>query len=246
MSLIPIQTLDRAATHASSQAPVSPQLPAAPSRPGAIVQGPNGTSARVYSAQDVSALNARKNELSKQINSAHNRRKEVQEELRKATTPADRAGLEQRLGVLDARIARLEQDIDENSGQLASQAAQLAFTTGSPGHYWLPAGTNANSGRGFPAEVVALFVLFPLALAIARNIWKRGARPVAAPRNDDTTQRLERIEQAMDAIAIEVERVSEGQRFVTRLMAEGRPALGVGEPAIAPLRVADTSLVERP
>jgi hypothetical protein len=33
-------------------------------------------------------------------------------------------------------------------------------------------------------------------------------------------ERLERIEQGMDAIAIEVERVSEGQRFVTRLLSE--------------------------
>ena len=31
----------------------------------------------------------------------------------------------------------------------------------------------------------------------------------------------------MDAIAIEIERVSEGQRFVTRLMAEGKSAIPV-------------------
>ena len=30
------------------------------------------------------------------------------------------------------------------------------------------------------------------------------------------------MEQAIDAVAIEVERVSEGQRFVTRLLSEGR------------------------
>ncbi len=39
--------------------------------------------------------------------------------------------------------------------------------------------------------------------------------------------RLERIEQAVEAIAIEVERVSEGQRFTTRLLTE----------RISPLRV---------
>jgi hypothetical protein len=33
-------------------------------------------------------------------------------------------------------------------------------------------------------------------------------------------ERLSRIEQAVDAIAVETERVSEGQRFVTRLLAE--------------------------
>jgi hypothetical protein len=33
-------------------------------------------------------------------------------------------------------------------------------------------------------------------------------------------QRLERIEQAVDSIAIEVERISEGQRFTTKLLSE--------------------------
>jgi hypothetical protein len=33
-------------------------------------------------------------------------------------------------------------------------------------------------------------------------------------------ERLERIEQAVDSIALEVERVSEGQRFTTRLLSE--------------------------
>ncbi|MFN2397704.1 MAG: hypothetical protein ABR543_03515 [Gemmatimonadaceae bacterium] len=42
-------------------------------------------------------------------------------------------------------------------------------------------------------------------------------------------ERLRRIEQAVDSIAIEVERVSEGQRFVTRLLADpGQAPSGVG------------------
>ena len=36
----------------------------------------------------------------------------------------------------------------------------------------------------------------------------------------DIQDRMSRIEQAVDAIAIEVERMSEGQRFTTRLLAE--------------------------
>jgi hypothetical protein len=42
--------------------------------------------------------------------------------------------------------------------------------------------------------------------------------------NDENAQRLERLEQGMEAIAIEIERVSEGQRFVTKLLSEA-PAL---------------------
>ena len=33
-------------------------------------------------------------------------------------------------------------------------------------------------------------------------------------------QRLERVEQAVESIAIEIERISEGQRFVTKLMSD--------------------------
>jgi hypothetical protein len=40
-------------------------------------------------------------------------------------------------------------------------------------------------------------------------------------------ERLERVEQAVEAIAIEIERVSEGQRFVTKLLNErAQPRLG--------------------
>jgi hypothetical protein len=45
----------------------------------------------------------------------------------------------------------------------------------------------------------------------------------------------ERLEEAMEAIAIEVERISEGQRFTTKLLAERRDAT----PEIAPLRATE-------
>ncbi len=36
----------------------------------------------------------------------------------------------------------------------------------------------------------------------------------------DASMRLERIEQAIDAMAVEIERVAEAQRYTTRLLAE--------------------------
>jgi len=41
---------------------------------------------------------------------------------------------------------------------------------------------------------------------------------------DEVASRLERMEQAIEAVAIEVERISEGQRFTTKLLSEGRSA----------------------
>jgi hypothetical protein len=62
---------------------------------------------------------------------------------------------------------------------------------------------------------------------MSRLVWKRASRTAMAPAAPaESGERLERIEQAVDAIAIEVERVSEGQRFVTRLLSE-RGGLGL-------------------
>jgi hypothetical protein len=55
-----------------------------------------------------------------------------------------------------------------------------------------------------------------------RALWLRGprAKPVAASRIED---RLERLETAVDAIAIEVERISESQRFSVSLLSDRLP-----------------------
>ena len=50
----------------------------------------------------------------------------------------------------------------------------------------------------------------------------------------ETELRLQRMEQAIDAIAVEVERMSEAQRFTTRLLAERLPSAQQALPAHHP------------
>jgi hypothetical protein len=57
----------------------------------------------------------------------------------------------------------------------------------------------------------------PLARAYARRLERGVPTPTPQP---EISARLERMEQAIDSIAIEVERISEGQRFTTRLLSE--------------------------
>jgi hypothetical protein len=57
----------------------------------------------------------------------------------------------------------------------------------------------------------------PLARAYARRMESGAGKPAIPP---DVTARLERMEQAIDSIAVEIERISEGQRFTTKLLAE--------------------------
>ncbi|HET7372332.1 MAG TPA: hypothetical protein VFJ20_03075 [Gemmatimonadaceae bacterium] len=65
----------------------------------------------------------------------------------------------------------------------------------------------------------------PVARAYARRLDREPSRPELQP---DVTARLERMEQALDSIAIEVERISEGQRFTTKLLAERNTGVQAG------------------
>ncbi len=65
--------------------------------------------------------------------------------------------------------------------------------------------------------VVAALVLTPIARSLARLIDRRSSAP---PQQTDVAQRLSAIEQAVDAVAVEVERISEGQRFTSKLLSD--------------------------
>jgi len=74
------------------------------------------------------------------------------------------------------------------------------------------------------AVPIAFFVMcgvvcigLPLARAFARRMDRRSVGSAVPP---EVMQRLEHMEQAIDSIAVEVERISEGQRFTTRLLSE--------------------------
>ena len=65
--------------------------------------------------------------------------------------------------------------------------------------------------------IIAIVVGRPLVSAWAKKLENESKRP-ALPA--EIANRLERMEQSIDAIAVEVERISEGQRFTTKLLAD--------------------------
>lgn len=80
----------------------------------------------------------------------------------------------------------------------------------------------------FFTMIAFIVVGLPLARAFARRMDRRGQ--AAAATDPDVAPRLQRIEQAVDAIAVEVERISENQRYSTRLIADmrGLPSASAG------------------
>jgi hypothetical protein len=86
--------------------------------------------------------------------------------------------------------------------------------------------------------IAVVSVGVPLARAYARR-WEN--KPAGKAISSDVAARLERMEQAIDSIAIEVERISEGQRFTTKLLSERvsevtPPSVGAGRGTIMPRR----------
>lgn len=181
---------------------------------GVNVGGQEISLGRPLTRSDVDALRSRRSELSRQISSANNRREEVVRELRRADQVA-RPGLEARLRVLDDRIVELEKGIAEN-GRALQSAPFLPEETTSPATRTGP----FSSGQLTAISIVGtVAVLMPLALAAARAMMVRARQPKVTPEMLEAARRMERMEQAIDAVAVEVERISEGQRFVTQLMA---------------------------
>ncbi|HUQ80106.1 MAG TPA: hypothetical protein VM076_03150 [Gemmatimonadaceae bacterium] len=129
----------------------------------------------------------------------------------------------------------------------AQREIQRAMREGRPGAgfpQFPPSGPQIPEGAVIIS--VAFFVMcaviaigVPIVRAFVRRMDRRGA---AAPASDaETRGRLERIEQAVDAIAVEVERISEGQRFTTKIIGDLRalpqpdPAAALAERVASPL-----------
>ena len=184
---------------------------------------------------------AQRNELSGQLEALQNTRQGINNELEDMpSTAPQRPGLEARLKDVDTRISAVDQ-------MLAGNAAQIAQAAAIPGAVVPPPQTII---QGPPEDVYVLsglfmvIVLLPLSIALSRRIWRRSAAVITSfPR--EIAERLSRMEQAVEATAVEVERIGEGQRFLTRLFTEGEGARVIGSGAAQPLERKQTKSPER-
>ena len=114
--------------------------------------------------------------------------------------------------------------------------AQTIITVPPPGTPYRP--SSEPSAGLIIAALSIVFIGFPLAIAFARRLFR--GPTVSTKVIDDQSARLARLEQSLDAVAVEIERISEGQRFVTKLMTEAKPellaAMREGRPPGSPAR----------
>ena len=209
-----------------------PEAPDAPRvtivRPGStpVIVGGGQSPLAVYRAQV-----AQRRELGDQADRLQNTRNELSARLGDPMlSGADRAGLEARIANIDARIASVDKQIAQTDADVARAAGVPgAIVEGPP-----------EPRTGPPEEVYVLGGMFivaailPISLAFARRIWRRSAAVVSSL-PQEVIDRLTRLDHAVDSIAVEVERIGEGQRFMTRVLSER------SEPAALPLRAPDQS-----
>jgi hypothetical protein len=211
------------------QAPALTPVPPTPPAPPFVQVRPG-----VYSPTAVwKGYTAQRKELGNQLDNLQDQRSNLSEKLQDPmVSGADRKGLETRIADIDARIQAVDKQLAAADAQVAQAAAVPGAVVEEPPVYHEdvpPTGMILGS-------LFMLFCVFPLTLAYCRRLWRRGGAAVAAVPGE-LMERMSRLDQAVESIAIEVERIGEGQRFMTRVFTDssGR-ALGAG--AAEPIRQA--------
>ena len=221
-------------------APVPPVpavvTPTPPPQPSLFEINPQGAT-RPITQQEISILRSQRSEMSDQLRSAQNRRERVLNELRTAPAGTE-PGLQQQYQVLSDRIVAIENDM-EASGRVLRTGQVPASLVLVP-----PRGSLSSGNRTDDAErgaALAAVILIPIGAVFMWRTFRRrrrgGRREVGMTAEQDS--RFERLEQAVDAIALEIERVGESQRYQAKLLTEANmmPAMGGSQKAGEPVRV---------
>jgi hypothetical protein len=212
-----LQTNVRAQAHAAASAQ--------PAQGADVVAGlPTGDQLREQIRQTIqdatqAATQARGN-MQLAVRDAERRVRDAERHVREAHTDDQRGAAQQELFGAQAELNALQ------------GASQITV------HTEQPAGPRTQDM--IPSQVVDMSIAFfimlaviiiglPLARALGRRLEKRPTTP-SLP-DPAITGQLQRIEQAVEAMSIEIERISESQRFMAKLQngAAERAPLGAGE-----------------
>ena len=197
------------------------EAPTPPATPQALTTTVDGKTIQLtipQSETDIEALYTRRQDIRDQLSSLSNRRHSLVQEIRSAPDGVARTGLETRVSLLDQNIIQLERELNTISMRLDAAPSELLHDyAGVPTARAYDSGFEDGVGGGIGGTLFAVTLLY----LVMR--WRGKKKRKAMPASTGTdSPRLERLEQGMEAIAIEVERISEGQRFVTKLLSESR------------------------
>ena len=190
-------------------------------------------------------LGMQRGELQSQLNLLNQRRNQLDEQRHVATGTA-RPGIEARIAEIDAQTARLDQQIASLNDQITAVMARRTQAAAGQG-----AGAGAGAGQGTQViripeisippmdfggrsrrnelrDVAGFMAVEAVALGLLGVFaWRMGMRSMREQFErmfQSQSQQLSQMQNAVDVIGIEVERISEGQRYVAKVLSEGSPA----------------------
>lgn len=201
--------------------PPPPPVTEIPAPPGVVTfPQTTGSPRELYQA-----VQAKRELLGEYMNRLLNRRNNVAERLDNPNiTDAEKEALEAHLKELNTRIIDTEKQLHRADAEVVAAAGIPGAVAREP----RPIRNGPPDGVAIVGTVFAGIAMVILAVAWARRLWK-GATKVVSQIPAALEARLTRFEQSIDTIAIEVERVSEGQRFLTRVLSEQNArAIGAG------------------
>lgn len=221
---------------APARVPVPAEAPPVPGTPSPIIaipgQGP---------LMNVGTLRAEIRELSIQLQGLEAQwdglRSQLDAMLR--TNPA-RPGVQQAWAEVGMQMAKVKGDIAYREARIAQIEGRIAGTAPPPPVGIFRRGIDPNVAM--PLGMVLFITLgLPVSIAWAKRILR--GRPQPAPIPNDYTSRLDNIERAIEAVAIEVERISEGQRFVTKIFAQRQDPAAKAAPAASEAASAEAKML---
>jgi hypothetical protein len=172
-------------------------------------------------------LQARAAELRVKSGDLEVQRDQIARQRAEAKSPAD-------LARFDAQYARVQHDFNVAQSDLVNVSAKMAELQHTRDMEQAREAQQVLTIQPPPApqdpfdkaqllglETAGFVLLLPIVYALTRRILRGGRRGAAV--DFESSPRLQRMEQAIESIAIEVERIGEAQRFTTKVLTERQP-----------------------
>ena len=172
----------------------------------------------------IEGMMAQRSELERQLSQLSDRRRELQR-LRSSADGVSGRTIEGRIAALDARTVKIEDQLAQVNEQIATAMAtnpQIArFRNVSIDQQVRRDIENAVQdavAQGMMIGASSILGIYVLWRGFRRFVLRR--KPALAPVIPDHTVQIQQLQHSMDSIAIEVERISEAQRFSAKLLKE--------------------------
>ena len=154
-------------------------------------------------------------EAQQELRDAQQEVRDAQREVRNARTADQRSEANDDLRDAQEQLRDAENELRQAQGQARyTPMVHIGMPPDFP-RSGIPAGA-MDIAIGFCITLVVIIVGWPISRALGRRIERRGASQAV---DAGVTERLQRIEQAVEAVAIEVERISESQRYLAKIQA---------------------------